>query len=76
MKLANLLPCPFCGGPVELRRVLISKSWFGVVCRNTINRGGSCAMEQVPSRTQEAAVDRWNMRNGVLAPENACEAEP
>jgi hypothetical protein len=43
------------------------RRWYGVVCRNTINRGGSCCMEQVPSASQEAAIDRWNMRGGVRA---------
>ena len=41
------------------------REFFGVVCRNTINRGGTCCMEQVPSSSKEAAIDRWNMRNGV-----------
>lgn len=76
----ELLPCPFCGGPVELERPAAlprgSNEWFGVVCRNTINRGGTCAIEQRPSRTKEAAIDRWNMRGGVLAASDACGVKP
>lgn len=68
----QLLPCPFCGGPVKMEvaerthdRVYGERRWWGVVCRNTINRGGTCAIEQRPSASKEAAIDRWNMRNGV-----------
>lgn len=67
----NLLPCPFCGGPVSLEIVGEETDYFhgptrfyGVICRNTINRGGSCCMEQRGSASISAAVDRWNMRNG------------
>jgi Restriction alleviation protein Lar len=70
----NLLPCPFCGGPVKLEEanatrdhILGYRRWWGVVCRNTENLGGSCCMEQRPSASIKAAVDRWNMRDGVLA---------
>ena len=69
--LGRLLPCPFCGGPVELEsagvhrsRVEGSREFWGVVCRNTTNLGGSCCMEQVPSASKKAAIARWNMRNG------------
>lgn len=66
-----LKPCPFCGGPVEVERVSdvrhehfgMRQRW-GVVCRNTINLGGTCCMEQVPSVSLEAAIARWNMRGG------------
>jgi len=72
-----LLPCPFCGGPVQLELANVTfgrmygdkngdRYWYGVTCRNTINHGGSCCMDQVPSASKEAAVARWNMRNGVL----------
>lgn len=68
----ELLPCPFCGGQVNLEHVTTEYSrehgdrdFWGVVCRNTINHGGSCAMEQRPSASKEAAIARWNMRNGV-----------
>lgn len=69
--LGALLPCPFCGGPVKLEGAHIQRTkefgarqFWGVVCRNTINIGGSCCMEQVPSASKEAAIGRWNMRNG------------
>lgn len=68
----KLKPCPFCGGPVKMEQAPSTRCeeygirhWYGVVCRNTKNRGGSCCMEQVPSASKEAAADRWNMRNGV-----------
>lgn len=64
----ELKPCPFCGGDVQMETVKMrSGTWYGVVCRNTGNRGGTCAMEQVPSRTSEAASDRWNMRKPMEA---------
>ncbi|WP_367126165.1 Lar family restriction alleviation protein [Ralstonia sp. CP] len=65
----KLLPCPFCGGPVKLERATDTyemqhgrRQWWGVVCRNTMNLGGSCAIEQRPSASVEAAVTRWNTR--------------
>lgn len=67
---AELKPCPFCGGAVELERTTGSyekmhgqREWWGVVCRNTINVGGTCAIQQVPSASKEAAVERWNRRS-------------
>ena len=70
----QLLPCPFCGGPVKLEQARSTRHelygdrhWFGVTCRNTINLGGTCCMEQVPSASKDAAITRWNMRNGVHA---------
>lgn len=70
--LEPLLPCPFCGGPVHLEKAHTqrnhehgSRQFWGVVCRNTKNLGGTCCMEQVPSASKEAAIARWNMRNGV-----------
>ena len=66
---ADLLPCPFCGGAVTLERVPDSSSfefgtrkWWGVKCRNTINLGGTCAIEAVPTASPEAAIARWNRR--------------
>lgn len=64
----KLKPCPFCGGsvkleqPVHRNRNADPDEWWGVVCRNAMNLGGTCAIEQVPSRTKEAAAQRWNMR--------------
>lgn len=60
----QLKPCPFCGGKVELEQTLMRNGW-GVVCRNTTNLGGTCAIEQVPSRTKEAATARWNTRAAI-----------
>lgn len=64
-----LAPCPFCGGPVQLEeasptrdRLYGERRWYGVVCRNTTNIGGSCAMEQIPSASKESAIARWNRR--------------
>jgi hypothetical protein len=72
--MSELLPCPFCGGAVALEHARSRRSeiygireYWGVVCRNTINLGGTCCMEQVPSASKEAAVARWNMRGGVTS---------
>ena len=69
-----LLPCPFCGGQVKLEKAHVQRheqfgerQFYGIVCRNTTNLGGTCCMEQVPSASVEAAVSRWNMRNGIAA---------
>lgn len=68
----KLKPCPFCGGRVKLEEVKMrSGTWYGIKCRNNRNLGGDCAMEQVPSRTPEAAISRWNMRK----PEEALHAQ-
>lgn len=68
----KLEPCPFCGGEVQLETVKSrAGTLYGVVCRNTTSRGCTCAMEQVPSRTAEAAIARWNMRR----PEDELRAE-
>lgn len=60
----ELLPCPFCGGGVEIEETETTNShrWWGVVCRNTTSRGGTCAIQQRPSASIEAAVERWNRR--------------
>ena len=58
----TLLPCPFCGGEVLIEETVNIRNWYGVVCRNTINLGGTCAIQQVPSASKEAAVERWNRR--------------
>lgn len=65
---AKLKPCPFCGGavsleqPIDRERAAPRDEWWGVVCRNAMNLGGTCAIEQRPSRTKEAAIERWNRR--------------
>ncbi|WP_257829286.1 Lar family restriction alleviation protein [Burkholderia glumae] len=61
-KLSELLPCPFCGGAVVLEQTIDKRHWWGVKCRNTLNLGGTCAIEQIPSASPEAAVERWNRR--------------
>ena len=68
---AKLKPCPFCGGPVKMERasdtrceIMGVRKWWGVVCRNTINVGGSCAIQQRPSASIKSALYRWNMRGG------------
>jgi hypothetical protein len=65
----ELKPCPFCGGAVHLERaydtqdrIMGTRKWWGVVCRNTINLGGTCAIEQIPSASEKAAIERWNRR--------------
>jgi len=63
----KLKPCPFCGGYVKLEQTLEAKraksdEWWGVVCRNSKNIGGTCAIQQRASRTKEAAIARWNTR--------------
>lgn len=72
----ELKPCPFCGGAVELEQTINrdqygERPWWGVVCRNTGNVGGSCALQIRPSASEQAAIQRWNLR--VLAA--ALEAE-
>ena len=64
-----LKPCPFCGGGVDIERATDTyerehgwREWWGVVCRNTINLGGTCAIQQIPSASKEAAIERWNHR--------------
>lgn len=65
----ELKPCPFCGGHVELEQTSSYyneqygvRKWWGVVCRSTKNQGGTCAIQSIPSASEEAAVNRWNMR--------------
>lgn len=64
----KLLPCPFCGGSVAIESTVDGSGFLGIKCRNTINLGGSCAIQQIPSRTREAAVARWNMRATAAKP--------
>lgn len=66
---SKLLNCPFCGGPVTLEsapgsysEVYGKRKWWGVVCRNTTNIGGTCAVQISPSASKEAAIARWNTR--------------
>lgn len=57
-----LKPCPFCGGQVDIEKTIDGRKWYGVVCRNTQNLGGSCAVSIRPSASEESAIGRWNMR--------------
>lgn len=75
----ELKPCPFCGGPVKLEQttqwydsVHGQRQFWGVVCRNTRGPGGTCAIEQRPSASEDAAIARWNNR----APTPAASPEP
>jgi hypothetical protein len=68
---ADLLPCPFCGGEVSLEAVTGDRNyhdgtrqWWGIICRNVGNLGGTCAVQIAPSATKSAAIARWNMRDG------------
>lgn len=62
----SLLPCPFCGAAVTLEEAQGTqrpeRRFWGVVCRGTANRGGTCAIQQRPSASPEAAIERWNRR--------------
>lgn len=64
----ELKPCPFCGGNVKLEQTLNKKGW-GVVCRSGKGLGGTCSIEQVPSVTKDAAIERWNTRAVPDVPE-------
>ena len=64
-----LLPCPFCGSPVDIEEVQPTYSpefgkrrWWGIQCRNTLSRGGTCTLQIVPQDSAEAATERWNTR--------------
>lgn len=72
---SELLPCPFCGGPVKLEHTVNSREWWGVVCRNTINLGGTCAIQQIPSASKEAATERWNRRAPIEVKTDQGEAQ-
>ena len=41
----------------------------------SVGVGGTCAIQQVPSESLEAAVDRWNMRDGELVIDNGWDSE-
>lgn len=58
----KLKPCPFCGAAVELEQTIDGREWWGVICRNSKSYGGSCAIQQRPSGSKDAAINRWNTR--------------
>jgi hypothetical protein len=65
----TLKPCPFCGVVPVIERcddtmdsLYGPRKWWGIKCRSTLNRGGTCAVEIQPQASVEAAVARWNMR--------------
>ena len=71
LDLKELLPCPFCGGHVDVEKTHIGpmgRQFWGVKCRNTRNVGGTCAIEQIPSGSRETAIARWNSRATPVAP--------
>lgn len=72
----ELLPCPFCGGPVAMERTIDKREWWGIVCRNTLNLGGSCAVSIRPSASKEAAAARWNRRAAMTAANGQAEQQP
>ena len=64
----ELKPCPFCGGEVELEKTIDRREWWGVVCRNAKNIGGSCALSIRPSASKNVAIRRWNARPSEWQP--------
>lgn len=76
--MAELKPCPFCGGQVEFESAGETHSpihglrqWWGIVCRNTANLGGTCAVQIAPQASKEAAAERWNRRATPPSPSTA-----
>lgn len=76
-KLADLLPCPFCGAGetsiVPNGRVWTGSRWgepSSVSVRHfcpTVDGQPSRMLERV-GRDQQSAIDAWNMRGGILNP--------
>lgn len=59
---SELEPCPFCGGKVDLETTIDGRKWWGVVCRNSKNVGGTCGISIRATASKEAAIKRWNTR--------------
>ena len=57
MSEVKLLPCPFCGGEVEVKSCSSNffDSVFEIVCRE-------CGCRQAPSIHKEAVINAWNRR--------------
>lgn len=57
--MAELKPCPFCGGVnvfiAELRTNFF-ESRYAAVCEDCQSLGGNC-------KTEEKAIEAWNRRN-------------
>lgn len=60
MSEVKLLPCPFCGGEVEVKSCSSNffDSVFEIVCRE-------CNCRQAPSIHKEAVINAWNTRKPI-----------
>lgn len=61
--IADLLPCPFCGGEAFSDKInaphwKTGKETFWVECR-------SCVAMTVPEETEAAAIEKWNTRTAT-----------
>ena len=60
--MAELKPCPFCGGRAELREVTLKfpdREWYGVRCRNYNCTANFINLEyDLPTK----AIEAWNRR--------------
>lgn len=61
-KIFKLLPCPFCGGPAEVKPEITGREWYHVVCNNV---KCDCPMVAGMPRWRasiQEAVEDWNRR--------------
>ena len=58
--MAELKPCPFCGGKAEIVNVNMGK-FFDVSCKHLWCRGYA---ESVMYNTEVEAIEAWNHRAG------------
>ena len=56
--MAELKPCPFCGGEAELNHS-ITGTYFDVVCKDPYCRGFTRVCNY---STEEKAIEAWNRR--------------